>query len=65
MSAQDTVPGGDQGSAGQGIFDSYLASVPEDQRETVAGYLKDAEKTVNSRFQEAAELQKKYESLHP
>jgi len=50
-----------QGSGSEGIFDAYLASVPEDGRETVAAYLKEAEKEVNSRFQSASELQKQYE----
>jgi hypothetical protein len=43
-----------------GLFDSYLQAVPEDARETVASYLKDAEKNVNSRLSEAAELQKSF-----
>ena len=41
-----------------GLFDSYLQNVPEDGREVVTSYLKNAEKNVNSRLQEAAELQK-------
>jgi hypothetical protein len=46
---------GDSGST-PGVFDSYLQTVPEDGRETVAGYLKDAERTVNGRLSEAAQL---------
>src|SRR5580692_10634926 len=41
-----------------GLFDSYLQTVPEDGRDTVAGYLKDASKQVESRLQDAAEIQK-------
>jgi hypothetical protein len=54
---QGTTP---QGSEGGGLFDSYLQAVPEDGREIVANYLKDAEKNVNSRLQEAAEIQKQF-----
>jgi hypothetical protein len=57
----DIQPEQGQGSGGEGIFDSYLATVPEDGREAVAAYLKNAEKEVNSRFQNASELQKQYE----
>ena len=46
---------GDSGST-PGVFDSYLQTVPEDGRETVANYLKDAERTVNGRLSEAAQL---------
>jgi hypothetical protein len=37
----------------------YLSAVPEDAREYVTGYLKDAEKNVNSRLSEAAEIRDK------
>ena len=50
----------DEGQGGEttaGIFDPYLSAVPEEARDAVAGYLKDAEKNVNGRLQEAAELQ--------
>jgi hypothetical protein len=50
--------GGQGGGDTPGIFDSYLQAVPEDARETVAGYLKDAEKNVNSRIESAANLEK-------
>lgn len=51
-----------QGADSQpGVFDSYLQSVPEDHREPVAQYLKDAERQVNSRLQEAAELRKTWQ----
>jgi hypothetical protein len=52
-----------QGSDGSGgLFDSYLQTVPEDGRDTVATYLKDASKQVESRLQEAAKIQ---QSLGP
>jgi DNA-binding transcriptional MerR regulator len=54
----DLQPDEGQGDAGTGIFDPYLSAVPEDARDAVAGYLKDAEKNVNGRLAEAAELQK-------
>ncbi len=55
----DVQPGEGQGSeATGGLFDSYLSTVPEDSRETVESYLKDASKQVDSRLQEAAEIQK-------
>ena len=52
-----------------GFFDTYLESVPEDwttvpqegsPREIAQSYLKDAEKGVNSKLQEAADLQKRF-----
>ncbi len=46
------------GEATGGLFDSYLNAVPDDARETVASYLKDAEKNVNSRLEQAAQLEK-------
>lgn len=49
---------GQGGEATTGLFDSYLQAVPEEHRETVTGYLKDAEKNVNSRLEKAAELEK-------
>jgi hypothetical protein len=54
----------DQGTGGQGdsgapgVFDSYIATVPEDGREAVTAYLKDAEKNVNTRLEEANQLKK-------
>ena len=57
----DAQPIEGQGGEGTGIFDSYLQSVPEDGRDTVAAYLKDAQKHVDGRYQEAAELRKQYE----
>ncbi len=56
----DLQPDEGQGDASTGIFDPYLQAVPEDARETVASYLKDAEKNVNGRLAEAAELQKTF-----
>lgn len=44
-----------------GLFDTYLQAVPEEARETVTSYLKDAEKNVNSRLQESAEIKKTWE----
>lgn len=49
------------GETTPGIFDSYLQAVPEDAREAVTGYLRDAEKNVNGRLAEAAELKKTWE----
>jgi DNA-binding transcriptional MerR regulator len=57
----DLQPDEGQGDAGSpGIFDPYLQAVPEEHRDTVAGYLKDAEKNVNGQIQEAAELRKTF-----
>ena len=58
--ADDVQPQEGQGGEGTGIFDSYLNAVPEDARETVTGYLKDAEKHVNSRLEQASELEKSF-----
>ncbi len=52
--------GGQGGSATPGVFDDYLATVPEDGREVVTNYLKDAEKNVNSRLSEAATLRENW-----
>lgn len=41
-----------------GIFDSYLEKVPEDGRDTVAAYLKDASAQVNERVENANQLEK-------
>jgi hypothetical protein len=57
----DVQPDPGQGAQGTGIFDSYLQAVPEEHRETVTGYLKDAEKNVNERLQEAAKLKETWE----
>lgn len=51
------VEGQDQGG-GSDLFDSYLQNVPEDGREVVSQYLKDAAKNVDSRLEEAANLKK-------
>ncbi len=61
--ADDVQPQEGQGDQGTGIFDPYLQAVPEDAREAVAGYLKDAEKNVNGRLQEAATLEKQFGSF--
>lgn len=61
MSGEGTAPEGGQGTTTEesgGLFDTYLQAVPEDAREYVTGYLKDAEKNVNSRLSEAADIQK-------
>lgn len=58
----DVQPGEGQGGGGDGgLFDSYLQTVPEDARETVASYLKDASSKVDGRLQEAAEFRKQWE----
>jgi hypothetical protein len=56
---QPTQGQGDEATGG--LFDSYLQTVPEDARETVASYLKDASKGVEGRLQEAAEFRKTWE----
>lgn len=58
----DGTAGDGQGTVDSGgsIFDPYISSVPEDAREYVTGYLKDAEKNVNSRLAEAADIQKQF-----
>ena len=55
--------GGQGAEATTGIFDTYLSAVPEDARETVASYLKDAEKNVNGRLEQAAALEKQFGSF--
>lgn len=56
---EDVQPPEGQGDeAAGGLFDSYLQSVPEDQRATVEPFLKDASKHVDSRLQEAADIKK-------
>lgn len=57
--SEQGAPPQDNESTG-GIFDPYLQAVPEDAREYVAGYLKDAEKNVNSRLSQAAETEKSF-----
>jgi hypothetical protein len=52
---------GQGGEATGGLFDSYLQTVPEDARDTVASYLKDASKGVEGRLQEAAAFRKTWE----
>lgn len=44
-----------------GLFNEYLTSVPEEHRSTVEQYLKDAERNVNGKLQEAAEAAKSWE----
>ena len=56
----DVQPQEGQGTESAGIFDAYLQSVPEEQREIATGYLKDAEKHVNERVQKASELEKTF-----
>src|SRR5207302_955183 len=68
MTEQGTAPEGGQGEAQGSIFDPYLQSVPDGwdsapqgtPREIVSQYLKDAEKNVNTRLSEAADLQKRF-----
>lgn len=71
MDTDGTAPQEGQGTPepeGGSIFDPYLQSVPEGwdsaptgtPREIVSNYLKDAEKNVNSRLSEAADLQKRF-----
>lgn len=50
----DVQPQEGQGGEAPGIFDPYLQTVPEEHRETVGSYLKDAEKNVNQRLESAA-----------
>jgi hypothetical protein len=59
--ADDVQPVEGQGAEAPGIFDAYLQAVPEEARESVTGYLKDAEKNVNERLAEASELKKTWE----
>ncbi len=59
--ADDVQPQQDEGQGDGsegGIFAPYLEAVPQEHRETVAGYLKDAEKNVNKRISEASEIEK-------
>jgi hypothetical protein len=61
--APGSDPGEGQGapeSQGGSIFDPYLQTVPEASRSIVEGYLKDAEKNVNSQLSEAADLRKQF-----
>lgn len=59
---EDVQPdGGQGGEATGGLFDSYLQSVPENAREYVAGYLKDASNNVDGRLREAADFRKQWE----
>lgn len=57
--AQPVEGQGDEGSGG--LFDAYLSDVPEDGREKVESYLKDASKQVESKLAEAAEIRKTWE----
>ncbi len=63
--ADDVQPQEGQGAEATGIFDPYLQAVPEEARDTVASYLKDAEKNVNGRLQQAAELEKTWAPYEP
>lgn len=60
--AEGVVDQGTEQTQEQGgsIFDPYLQNVPEASRPIVAGYLKDAEKNVNSKLREAADLQSRF-----
>lgn len=44
----------------EGVFAPYLQEVPEEHRQTVGNYLKDAEKNVNTKLREAADLQSRF-----
>ncbi len=55
----DAQPLEGQGES-SGIFDAYLQAVPDEARESVTGYLKDAEKNVNERIAKASELEKQW-----
>src|SRR6478609_1077891 len=58
--ADDVQPAEGQGAEVEGgIFAPYLDAVPEEHRETVAAYLKDAEKNVNERISKASEIEKR------
>lgn len=61
MAGAEEPEGQGADEAAGGLFDSYLQSVPEDQRETVGTYLRDASKNVEGRLQEAAEFRKQWE----
>src|SRR5437667_284849 len=61
MSDESTAPEGGQGTDDTGgLFDSYLQDVPDIAREQVTGYLRDAEKGVNSKLREAADIQSRF-----
>lgn len=58
----DAQPGEGQGDGGSGgLFDSYLQAVPEDGRETVESYLRDASKEVEKREEDIADIRKTWE----
>lgn len=58
----DVQPGEGQGDGGSGgLFDSYLQAVPEDGRETVESYLRDASKEVEKREEDIADIRKTWE----
>jgi len=62
----DVQPEEGQGDDGAGgLFDSYLSTVPEDGRETVESYLKDASKQVEKVQEEAAGIKKNWEQYEP
>lgn len=60
IAGAETPEGGQGDSGATGVFDSYLQAVPEEHRETVTGYLRDAEKNVNGRLSEAAALKENW-----
>lgn len=55
---QGSEPQGGEPTGTPTALESYLQTVPEDVREHVQPYLKDAEKNVNSRLAEAAEIKR-------
>lgn len=58
----DVQPDAGQGDGGSGgLFDSYLQTVPEDGRETVESYLRDASKEVEKREEDIADIRKTWE----
>jgi hypothetical protein len=60
IAGAETSNTGQGDSGATGVFDSYLQTVPEEHRETVTGYLRDAEKNVNGRLSEAAALKESW-----
>lgn len=57
----DSIAEAGQGtSEPEGVFAPYLQEVPEEHRTVVGGYLKDAEKNVNTKLREAADLQSRF-----
>lgn len=59
----DSIAAGEAGQGTtepEGVFAPYLQEVPEEHRTIVSGYLKDAEKNVNTKLQEAADLRQRF-----